>query len=29
MRDGKMVEHWDIVQSVPADKDMPHKNGMF
>ena len=29
MRDGKMVEHWDIVQPVPADTDMPHKNGMF
>lgn len=29
IRDGKMVEHWDIVQPVPADKDMPHKNTMF
>lgn len=29
IRDGKMVEHWDIVQTVPADKDMPHRNGMF
>ena len=29
MRDGKMVEHWDIVEAVPADKDMPHRNGMF
>ncbi|MGB7206957.1 MAG: hypothetical protein WBD37_15915 [Anderseniella sp.] len=29
VRDNKMVEHWDVVQAVPADKDMPHKNGMF
>lgn len=29
IRDGKMVEHWDVVEPVPADKDMPHKNGMF
>lgn len=27
VRDGKMVEHWDVVQTVP-DK-MPHDNGMF
>lgn len=29
VRDGKLVEHWDVVESVPADKDMPHTNGMF
>lgn len=29
VRDGQMVEHWDVVQPVPADADMPHKNGMF
>lgn len=27
VRDGKMVEHWDVVQPVPSK--MPHKNGMF
>jgi len=27
VREGKLVEHWDVVQSVP-DK-MPHNNGMF
>ena len=29
VRDNQLVEHWDVVQAVPADKDMPHKNGMF
>jgi len=29
VRDGKLVEHWDVVESVPADEDMPHTNGMF
>lgn len=29
IRDGKMVEHWDVVQAVPDDKEMPHSNGMF
>lgn len=27
VRDGKMVEHWDVSQTVPDD--MPHDNGMF
>ncbi len=27
VRDGHMVEHWDVVQPVPDD--MPHDNGMF
>lgn len=27
VRDGKMVEHWDVVQAVPDE--MPHNNGMF
>lgn len=27
VRDGKMVEHWDVSQAVPDD--MPHENGMF
>lgn len=27
VRDGKMVEHWDVVQAVPTK--MPHDNGMF
>ncbi|MEM6371662.1 MAG: nuclear transport factor 2 family protein [Pseudomonadota bacterium] len=29
VRDGVMVEHWDVVQAVPDDADMPHDNGMF
>ena len=29
VRDEKLVEHWDVIESVPADKDMPHTNGMF
>lgn len=29
VRDGKLVEHWDVVQPVPANAEMPHKNGMF
>lgn len=29
VRDGKLVEHWDVVQAVPAVDKMPHKNGMF
>lgn len=29
VRDGILVEHWDVVQAVPADADMPHDNGMF
>lgn len=29
VRDGKLVEHWDVIESVPADEDMPHTNGMF
>lgn len=29
VRDGKLVEHWDVVQPVPAEEAMPHKNGMF
>lgn len=29
VRDGKLVEHWDVVQQVPPDNEMPHRNGMF
>ena len=27
--DGRIVEHWDIVQPVPALADFAHDNGMF
>jgi len=27
VRNGKLVEHWDVLQPVP--EDMPHGNGMF
>jgi len=27
LKDGKIVEHWDVQQKVP--KTMPHMNGMF
>lgn len=29
VREGKLVEHWDVIQAVPAEDDMPHGNGMF
>lgn len=29
VRDGKLVEHWDVMQSVPPEEEMPHSNGMF
>lgn len=29
VRDGRMVEHWDVMQGLPDDADMPHDNGMF
>lgn len=29
VRDGKLVEHWDVIQQVPSAADMPHTNGMF
>ena len=29
IRDGKLVEHWDVVQPVLPDSEMPHDNGMF
>lgn len=29
VRDGILVEHWDVLQEVPAAIDMPHTNGMF
>lgn len=27
--DGKIVEHWDVVQEIPDAKDFAHGNGMF
>lgn len=29
VRDGKLVEHWDVIQQVPLAEEMPHTNGMF
>lgn len=29
VRDGKLVEHWDVLQPVPTAAEMPHTNGMF
>lgn len=29
IRDGILVEHWDILQEVPPAEQMPHTNGMF
>jgi predicted SnoaL-like aldol condensation-catalyzing enzyme len=26
--DGKIAEHWDVIQDMPLDNAMPHKNGM-
>lgn len=26
---GKIVEHWDVLQRLPAESEMAHKNGMF
>lgn len=26
-KDGKIVEHWDVIQEIPTN--MPHNNGMF
>ncbi|WP_170394483.1 hypothetical protein [Ruegeria arenilitoris] len=27
--EGKIVEHWDIVQEIPAAEDFAHGNSMF
>ena len=29
MKDGKLQEHWGLVQVVPADADLPHPNGFL
>ena len=29
IRDGKLVEHWDVFQPVLPDSEMPHSNGIF
>ena len=28
VEDGKIAEHWDVIQGMPLDRDMPHRNGM-
>lgn len=27
--DGKIVEHWDVVQPLPKPEEMAQQNGMF
>jgi predicted SnoaL-like aldol condensation-catalyzing enzyme len=29
MEDGKVVEHWDVIQEVPDEAKVKNKNGMF
>lgn len=29
IREGVLVEHWDVLQEVPSAEKMPHTNGMF
>ncbi|MGB5446488.1 MAG: nuclear transport factor 2 family protein [Psychromonas sp.] len=29
IREGKLVEHWDVVQQVPPQSEIPHNNGVF
>jgi len=28
VKDGKIAEHWDVIQDMPLDSAMPHRNGM-
>lgn len=28
VEDGKIAEHWDVIQDMPLDSAMPHRNGM-
>jgi predicted SnoaL-like aldol condensation-catalyzing enzyme len=28
MKDGKIVEHWDVIQEIPTE-GLAHNNGMF
>jgi len=29
VQDGKIVEHWDTIATIPPDAEIPHDNGKF